>query len=72
MENIGRKDLLDLLEKLRADWHNKENACNVLEVLLIRLLGEEPEDKECDCESRSWYGDWHDSACPFAGQYRED
>lgn len=63
MENIGRKDLVDLLEKLRANWHNVENTCDVLEVLLIRLLGEEPETSEgmeCDRGSRSWYGNWHD------------
>lgn len=62
MENIGRKDLVDLLEKLRANWHNVENTCDVLEVLLIRLLGKEPETSEgmeCDRGSRSRYGNWY-------------
>lgn len=29
---------------------------------------EEVEVKECDCHTRSWYGDEHDTACPLAGE----
>jgi hypothetical protein len=40
MENIGRKDLLDLLEELRmkADWREPDPVRNVLEGLILLLL----------------------------------
>lgn len=30
----------------------------------------DPED--CTCDDRSWYGPYHDSACPLAGWPREE
>jgi len=40
MENIGRKDLLILLEKLRlqADWRKPDVVRDVLESLILLLL----------------------------------
>lgn len=40
MENIGRKDLLELLEKLRleADWRTPDAIRDVLERLLELLI----------------------------------
>ena len=33
--------------------------------------GEEDFDEDdCDCLDRSWYGDWHDTACKLAGRPR--
>lgn len=39
MENIGRKDLIELLEKLRlkADWRQPNAVRDVLEDLLVLL-----------------------------------
>jgi hypothetical protein len=31
-------------------------------VMLMGALGHEV--PECDCNDRSWFGEWHDSACP--------
>lgn len=33
---------------------------------------DEPSEDDCDCNERSWYGDWHDSACPLAGKPRKE
>lgn len=30
------------------------------------------EEPECDCADRSWYGDYHDSACPCEGERSSD
>lgn len=29
-----------------------------------------PDDRECTCDDRSWYGTEHDSQCDFAGEER--
>lgn len=27
-------------------------------------------DMDCNCDERSWHGDYHDSACPYSGERR--
>lgn len=31
----------------------------------LRLIYEDPEEANCTCEARGWYGDECDSACPL-------
>ena len=42
MDNVGRKELMDLLEEIRlkADWRKPDAVRDVLEKLIILLLGE--------------------------------
>lgn len=35
------------------------------------FAGADPIEEDCDCADRSWYGTFHDSACPLAGKVRK-
>ena len=70
-------------ENEARDWAARQQAIGVSVYLLKQtsefislfdakenLIDDENEADQCDCNDRSWYGDWHDSACPLAGKPR--
>lgn len=56
----------------RAMGHYPEEAPNGKQFERIEILGAmegpEPDEDDCDCADRSWYGPQHDTACPLYGK----
>lgn len=64
-------EAVNAAKKALAGYSNDEEHDAL--VGLLGALGVDPcPEDNCDCESRSWYGDEHDSACPVTLWLNED
>ena len=59
-------DQLEALSRIHAEMDGREWDGETMSSVAEDLRGID----SCDCDSRSWHGEEHDSACPLAGLSR--
>lgn len=62
-------DTEDIVE-FRALLHAIAGNLDVRATALELEQAQGPDENDCDCSDRSWYGAYHDSECPLAGRTR--